>query len=171
MSMVFQLRMIGTEDEVFLRDYEVPYTMNLLDFDHFICGDLGYDALNMTSFFRSNERWEKEQEFTLMDVGGEVPGAPVPMEQVTLGQILWENHDRLIYVFDQFGDRCLFLELMGTIKRQDGVEYPRVALSAGDPPRQFELETIASATGDSIFEAAMDDFYDFEGDDLYDDDF
>ena len=34
------------------------------------------------------------------------------MEDVTLGQILHHIRDRLIYLFDMFGDRAYYLELM-----------------------------------------------------------
>ncbi len=169
--MIFQLRMIGSEDEAFVREYELPYTMNLLEFHKFICDDLGYDPMTMASFFCSNERWEKGREFTSTDMGtGPDDEAPLPMESVALGQILRENHDRLIYTFDPFADRSLFLELMGTVKGQEGTAYPRIALSAGDPPAQFDAGFDSSASG-SIFDDAMDDFYDFEGDELADDDF
>ena len=169
--MIFQIRMIGTEDEDFLRDYELPYTMNLLDFHRFICTDLGYDPMNMSSFFSSNERWEQEQEFTLMDMGGGFDGAPMAMEHVTLGQLLHQSHDRLIYVFDPFGERALFLELLGSVKGKDGTEYPRVSESRGEAPEQFNAGAAADLSADSIFDEAMDDFSDFDGDDFFDDDF
>lgn len=168
MSMIFRLRMIGTEDEEFLRDYELPYSMSLLDFHRFICEDLEYDQMSMSSFFLSNERWEKGLEFTLMDMGGiETEDSPIPMENVLLGQVFRQNKDRLIYIFDPFGDRGLFLELTGTLKRQEGLKYPRIAKSQGDAPLQFESEPDMG----SVFSEAMDDFFGFEGDDFYDDDF
>jgi len=170
MSMIFQIRMISGENEDFLRDYEVSYAMSLLDFDSFICEDLGFDAMDMTSFFLSNERWEQEQEFTLMDMGSDIPGAPIAMENVTLGQILRKNHDRLIYVFDQLSDRVMFLELMGTIKTDPQAEYPRITKSEGIAPAQF-IANMEGETNDSIFGDAMEDFFHFEGDDFYDDDF
>ena len=169
MSMIFQLRMIYGGDEDFLRDYELPYDCSLLDFHRFICGDLGYDPMNMSSFFRSNERWEQEQEFTLMDMGGDIEGAPIAMEKVALGQILHQNRDRLIYVFDQLSGRAMFLELMGTVKSVPGVAYPQVSQSEGVPPPDL-LELEDNPDG-SLFDEVMDDFLDFEGDELYDDEF
>ncbi len=169
--MIFQLRMIGSEDETFVREYEVSYAMDLLDFHRFICDDLGYDPLAMASFFRSNEQWEKEREFTSMDMGaGEGDDAPMPMEGVALGQVLHELRDRLIYTFDPFGDRSLFLELLGTIRAQEGIDYPRVALSTGEPPVQFDA-AFDKGIGDSIFDEAMDDFYDFEVEELAEEEF
>lgn len=170
MSMVFRMRMIGGEDDLFLRDYELPYDMSLLEFDSFVCTDLEYDPMSMSSFFRSNERWEQEQEFTLMDMGDEIGGGPIAMEKAVLGQILRQNRDRLIWVFDPLGDRALFLELTGTVKADPSVKYPRIIRKEGIPPAQFSAD-MDGVSGDSIFDEAMDGFFSFEGDDFYDDDF
>lgn len=170
--MIFRIRMLWSEDEAFVRDYEVSYAMTLLDFHRFICLDLGYDPMNMASFFSSNERWEQLREFTLMDMGLAGDGddeAPVPMEGVNLGRVLHRNNDRLIYVFDAFGGRAMFLELTGSFRGPDGVESPRVVESRGTPPEQFDLS--ATGGGESLFDEAMDDYADFGGDEVYDDEF
>jgi hypothetical protein len=168
MSMIFQIRMIHGEDETFIRDYEVSYATTLLEFHGFISRDLGYDPMNMASFFISNERWEQLREFTLTDMGdlgdtGEE--GPIPMERVTLGQVLHRNHDRLIYVFDAFDGRVMFLELMGSFKQSDEAEYPRVAFSRGDPPAQFDFSASLADNDVDLFEEAMGDYSDFGGDD------
>jgi hypothetical protein len=160
--------MISGEDEVFLRDYELSYEMSLLDFHRFICADLGYDPMSMSSFFHSNERWEQQQEFTPMDMGNDAEGGPMAMESVTLGQLLRHSRERLIYVFDPLADRALFLELTGTVRADPALRYPRVIRSEGVPPAQYSSGPDAAA--ESIFDDAMADFFDFEGDDLYDED-
>lgn len=103
--MVFRFRMLSDENDNFVRDYEVPYDMTLLDFHNFILRSLEYEEC-MASFFTADERWEKLREFTLMDMDDGSEGAPAAMESVTLGQIIHNNRDRLIYLFDIFGDRA-----------------------------------------------------------------
>ena len=111
--MIFKFRMLSDEDDNFVRDYEVPYDMTLLEFHSFICKDLKYDCNNMTSFFASDANWDKLREFTLADMGlGDDPedeNLPMPMEKVILSQIIRKNNDRLIYQFDIFGDRAMYL--------------------------------------------------------------
>jgi hypothetical protein len=177
MTMIFRIRMLSGEDETFIRDYEVSYATSLLDVHHFICRDLGYDPMNMASFFRSDARWERLQEFTSMDMndpGGADDGAPVPMpvpmERATLGQVLHRNNDRLIYVFDPFGDRAMFLELTGSFKRPDGRQYPLTVFSQGDPPAQFDLPSHVPDSDTGLFDEAMDDYASFTGDDFDADD-
>lgn len=166
MSMIFQFRVLSDEDDRFLRDYQVIYKATLLDFHDFICDDLGFDKQAMSSFYLSDGQWDKLREFTLIDVGGETQDqGPLTMDGVTLREIIRDNGDRLIYTFDVFSDRSLYMEMIGTYKAEDGSVYPRVTLAEGDPPSQF-----GGGGEDSIFDEAMDEFGGFEGDEAYDDD-
>lgn len=65
----------------------------------------------MASFFTADDRWEKLREFTRMDMDDGAEDAPLAMEKVTLGQIIHNNRDRLIYLFDIFGDVSILLPI------------------------------------------------------------
>ena len=171
MSMIFKFRMLSDENDHFLRDYEVPYDMNLLELHRFLCDNLGYDEQNMASFFSSDKQWNKLQEYTLLDMGDDGSDlAPRPMESVTLGQIIHKNNDRLIYVFDPFGDRALYLELTASTKEEPHIKYPRLVKAEAEAPNQFEADMTSQESG-SMFDEAMGEFSDFEGDDTYDDEY
>ena len=110
--MVFRFRMLSDENDHFVRDYEVMYDTTLLAFHQFILQSLEYEEC-MASFFTADERWEKLREFTLMEMGDSTEeGSPETMENVTLGQIIHHHRDRLIYLFDLFGDRAYYLEFV-----------------------------------------------------------
>ena len=167
MSMVFQFRMLSDENDHFVRDYEVMYDMNLLDFHRFILRSLGYEPC-MASFFTADDRWERGREFTVEDMGGgDSETAPLAMERVTLGQLIHNNRDRLIYLFDLVGDRAFYLELVGAKKPQAGAAYPRVAFEHAPAPDQYDPS--ANRDEGSIFDEAMSDFDDFNGEDGDDD--
>ena len=103
--MVFRFRMLSDENDRFVRDYEVMYDSTLADLHRFILESLEYDDC-MASFFTADDRWNKGREFTLMDMGDGGDEGPVAMDRVTLGQIIHNRRDRLIYLFDLFGDRA-----------------------------------------------------------------
>ena len=124
MSMVFRFRMLSDENDNFVRDYEVLYDTTLLDFHNFILRSLEYEDC-MASFFTADDRWEKQREFTFMDMDDGSENAPVAMEKVTLGQIIHDRRDRLIYLFDLFGDRAYYLELTGAYEADKEASYPR----------------------------------------------
>lgn len=152
--MLLQFRMLSDEDDNFLRDYQIPYDMSLLDFHRFICRDLGYDPENMTSFFASDREWAKLREFTLVDMGiSDDPQAPAAMETTRLNEVIHRLHDRLIYQFDMLEDRSLYFELMAA-QQEEGPA--NVMLAHGEAPDQFDPED--SPVNRSIFDEAMSDF-------------
>lgn len=175
--MIFKFRMLCDESDKFIRDYEVPYDMTLLELNDFILRDLDYEPTGMTSFYLSDGQWRKLQEFTLMDMGFDMPATeepdmesemPIPMEAMTLGQLLHHVGDRLIWIFDMFADRAYFLELLEPKVADPALDYPRTAFAHGAAVDQFDAD--ASADDEkSIFDEMMDEFGDFEGDDGYDD--
>ena len=163
--MVFRFRMLSDENDRFVRDYEVMYDSTLADLHRFILESLEYDDC-MASFFTADDRWNKGREFTLMDMGDGGDEVPVAMDRVTLGQIIHNRRDRLIYLFDLFGDRAYYLELTGTFTAD---LEPREIFAEAEVPDQYDpSKTVAEEDG-SIFDEMMGDFNDFEGDDDYDD--
>ncbi len=171
MSMIFRFRMLSDENDNFVRDYEVMYDMSLLDFHEFILQSLEYEPC-MASFFTADNRWEKLREFTLMDMGDDgSETAPQSMEEVVLGQIIHNNRDRLIYLFDMFGDRAYYLELTGTYEAEAGSSYPREIYAQAEAPDQYDPTKRVESGDGSIFDEVMDEFSDFEGDDNFDDEY
>ena len=169
--MVFRFRMLSDENDRFVRDYEVSYDTTLLEFHDFLLRSLEYEPC-MASFFTADDRWNRLREFTLMDMGAENGEGPEPMERIALGQILHSNRDRLIYLFDMFGDRAYFLELTGTFEAEKGASYPREIYAQAAAPDQYDpSKTRAEDDDGSIFGEVMSEFSDFEGDDNYDDEY
>lgn len=166
--MILRLRMLSDELENFSRVYEVPAEMTLLDFHKFICDDLEYDPKNFCSFFMSNEKWDKLQEYTLVDM--EDDDIAMPMEGILLSDVAAAKKDRLIFMFDIFAARTLFIEVREVLEPDPDVYYPIVVSADGDTPPQLETDSLI--TEDSPFNDAMEDFMYFEGsdDDTYSDD-
>jgi hypothetical protein len=66
-----------------------------------------------------------------------------------------------------FENRAMYLEMTEAKKPDAAREYPYCAFAHGAAPDQFSAEM--NPENVSIFDEAMDDFADFEGDDYYDD--
>lgn len=126
----------------------------------------------MASFFTADERWEKLREFTLMDMGDGSGYAPETMDRVTLGQLIHRHRDRLIYLFDLFGDRAYYLELTGVCEADPGATYPREIFARAEAPDQYDpRKNRYDEEEESAFDEVMGEFKDFEGDDSYDDEY
>ena len=169
--MVFRFRMLSDENDRFVRDYEVRGDTTLLEFHRFILESLEYEEC-MASFYTADERWEKLREFTLMEMGDTEEAGPETMESITLGQIIHRHRDRLIYLFDMFGDRAYYLELTGVYEADKGAAYPREIYARAEAPDQYDPSKNRDDEEEgSAFDEMMGDFRDFEGDDSYDDEY
>lgn len=145
--LTFQFRLLSDEVDDFLMDVEVPSKMNLLEFCNFLQNELGYDPNLIASIFCSDVEWEKLNEFTSVDMGigaddlqyelCEECDIPKPMAGVGLDEVVVEKFDRLLFVFDQIGERQLYIELLRSLKPEEGVVYPRVIDRQGTPPPQI----------------------------------
>jgi Plasmid pRiA4b ORF-3-like protein. len=164
--MILKFRALSGENEGFARDYEISEKSTLLDLHSLIQHDLGYDPSQMASFFTVDQDWAKLREFTLFDMGetnDDKMLAPISMEAVPLESIVHERNQRLLYNFDLFNDRGLFLEMLERKDPEVGVDYPAVSFSLGDAPFQIEMPGDENA-----YEDMMSDFNDFESYEDYD---
>ena len=58
------------------------------------------------------------------------------METAVLEEIIFRKNQQLLYVFDFFNERALFVEYTGETKEIDDREYPVCTNSKGIPPKQ-----------------------------------
>ncbi len=166
-KMIFLFKALSVENESFERDYEIAYDATLLDFHNLIVEDLGFDTMEMASFFTSDQNWTKQHEFTseTMFYGEDETDldelTPDSMESVLLGQIIKEKHARLLYVFDLLSNRGLYLELINTYQN-DSYQIPSVLLSKGEAPLKIDDDNVADEVSEMF-----DDMYD---EDIFDQD-
>lgn len=139
--MVYKFRLLSDEVKDFVRDVELLSDQTFYDFHRILTYDLHYDKSQIASFFLSNTNWEKLLEITLFDMSenGNNPDIHV-MDQTRLSEFLDEEKQRLLYIFDFFNERLLFIELIGISEKKEKTPYPRVCLSQGAPPQQLFMD-------------------------------
>lgn len=163
MSMVYKFVVLSDEDESFVREFEFLDTHTLFDFHHLIQDELEFDKSQMASFFLATDNWEKEEEFTLFDMG---TGSST-METAVLEEIIFKKNQKLLYVFDFFNERALFVEYTGEIKELQGREYPLCTNSKGLPPKQVIFGGTSRKLYNNIVVADDDEDDVPEADDLF----
>lgn len=153
--MIYKFRIVSDENELFYRTIEIEDDDTFLSFHNAIMKACDFKKSEMTSFFISNDSWEKEQEITLMDMGDESLKT-LEMSSSHLKDFLMEKGDRVIYQFDFFGDRVLFCTLTDIKKAAAGKNYPLCSASAGNPPLQ-QLDDLDSDIEDMFGETDIDE--------------
>lgn len=135
--MIYKFRMISGEDKAFLRDFEVNAEDTFLTFHNAIQENLGFDPGQLASFFLADENWNKGMELTLIDMQNDTDMAAIPMEKIKICELIKNRRERLLYVYDIFTDRSLFIELIDITEPKAGVNYPLCTASVGEPPVQL----------------------------------
>jgi len=137
--MVYRFVVLTDEDETFVREFEFLDSHTLLDFHNTIQEELEFDKSQIASFYMATETWEKEEEFTLFDMGA----GSSTMENAVLEEVIFRKNQKLLYVFDFFNDRALFVEYVGETREEDNMEYPVCSNSKGLPPKQVSFGGVA----------------------------
>lgn len=99
----------------------------------------GFDNSQMASFYLADELWDRGLEIALMDVStGNDP--VLSMATTPINQCINEEQKRALYVFDFLLMWTFFVELVGTSKGDDNLEYPMLLLEFGKAPNQYSKQ-------------------------------
>ena len=136
--MIYRIAFSCDEVNRFRRVFEADSEATFLDLHKAILESVEYPDDQMTSFFTCNDRWEKEQEVTLVEMGDGFDYDNMTMEQTRLSDLLTDQGQRLIYIFDPMFERCFFGSLK-EIKPGHMTDVECVEC-IGQAPKQLETE-------------------------------
>lgn len=134
--MVYRFTIISDEVDNFRREIQIDPEATFLDFHNAILKSVGYPNDQMTSFFVCDENWEKETEITLEDMGTSSDVDSWIMEDTPLNELLEEEKQHMLYIFDPLADRAFFIELTEIITGKD-LDEPVCTKKTGDAPQQL----------------------------------
>lgn len=130
--MTLTIRFISSEEEDFVLDVKVSDKNTFAELHTIIRQTLSYSDALLSSFFISNEHWEKMQEITLVDMGENT----FLMDKTKIGKFLTKRGQRVMYVFDYFTERLLFGTVVALSDTAD-IDTPIVEKMLGHVPPQM----------------------------------
>ena len=132
-------------DQNFRRVFEADSEATFLDLHKAILASVNYPDDQMTSFFMCNDRWEKEQEVTLVEMGSNFEYDNMTMESTRLSELMTEQGQRLIYVFDPMFERYFFGKHQEIAPGHK--ESVTCVESKGKAPKQLKTEDMDAIVG------------------------
>ncbi len=164
--MIYKIAFSCEEGDKFKRVFKADSEATFLDLHKAILDAVQYPDDQMTSFFMCNDQWEKEQEVTLMPMAANFEYDNMVMEDTRLSDLLEEQGQRLIYIFDPMFERYFF----GSLKQiepgmMDGVQCVE---SVGKAPEQLRKDDPAAGIVGKNGKADWESDEDFYGDSQYD---
>lgn len=166
--MVYKFRLLSDEVDDFRRDIEIDSDATFMELHSAILESVGYPDDQMTSFFICNDNWIKETEITREDMGGLSEDENYVMDGTVIGDLVEDEKQKLMYVFDPLGDRVFYMEL-SKIEFGKDIDAPVCTRSVGKAPAQtldFD-ELMSKGNTNNAGDEFSEDFY---GSDEYDDD-
>ncbi|WP_080902859.1 hypothetical protein [Parabacteroides sp. Marseille-P3160] len=164
--MVYRFLILSDEVDGFKREIKIDSEATFLDLHHAIVESVKYTETQMCSFFICDDDWSKRTEITLVDMGSPSEEDIYLMEETKLEDLLEDEHQKLLYVFDYLTERAFFIELREIITGKN-LKKAVCSVSVGEPPKQElsfdEADLKANNTPSSLGE-------DFYGDSEYDPD-
>lgn len=169
--MIYKFRLLSDEVDNFRRDIEIDSEATFLELSNAILESVNYPDDQMTSFFICTDRWIKEAEITREDMGGMSEEENYSMAETIIGDLVEEEKQKLMYVFDPLGDRAFFMEL-NKIEFGKDIEKAVCVKATGEAPAQtLNFDELLSKTNNATVVSDDEDFNeDFYGSEGYNDD-
>ncbi|MCD7901865.1 MAG: plasmid pRiA4b ORF-3 family protein [Bacteroides sp.] len=147
--MIYRFTIISDEVDNFVREIQIDPEATFFDFHKAILKSVNFTDDQMTSFFICDDDWEKEKEVTLeeMDTNSEMDNWT--MEDTLLNELIEDEKQRLIYVFDNLTERSFFIELSEIITGKE-IKTPKCTRQEGEPPVQvMDFDDAVATPGSS----------------------
>ena len=163
--MVYKFRIISDEVSNFKLEISIDADDTFLSLRNAILDAVGYTKDQMDSFLICDEDWQKEKEVTLADMGSDSDEDIWLMEDTRLSDLIEDEGQRLMFVFDYLTNRAFFMEMKELVPSKSLAD-PLCSRKEGRPPKQvidmdeFEnkINNTASASGNSLDDLDAD-FY------------
>lgn len=137
--MVYKFTMLSDEVDNFVRIIKIDSEAKFSDLHNAILDSVNFEKNLMTSFFICSDNWEKEQEVTLVEMESSSEYDNLVMDKTTLEELISEENQKLLYVFDMMSDRVFFIELTEIIPLKN-LKSAVCVTSEGEPPIQIMIE-------------------------------
>ena len=155
--MIYRFTIISDETEDFVREIQIDPDATFFDFHEAILESVGYSNDQMTSFFICDEDWEKEKEVTLEEMDDNPEIDSWVMDETPISELVEDEKQKLLYVFDYLTERCFFIELTEIITGKS-IAQAVCTKKMGDAPKQLmDFEEFDAKTAGSL--DLGEDFY------------
>ena len=109
--MIYKFLLLSDEVETFSREICIDSEATFLELNDAILESVNYTKDQLTSFFMCEDNWEKKEEITLIEMDSSSDEDVWLMEDTRLSELIEDEHQSMLFVFDMMADRSFFMEL------------------------------------------------------------
>ncbi|GBU07361.1 hypothetical protein AwDysgo_06920 [Bacteroidales bacterium] len=137
--MLYRFLLLSDEVDSFKREIKISSEASFLEFQDAILDSVNYTKDQMTSFFICNDDWSKGTEISLIEMDTSYEVDNYVMEDTTLSQLVDEEGQKLLFVFEYISERAFFMELREIVIGNKQTKA-LCSLSLNNPPAQISSE-------------------------------
>lgn len=146
-TMIYRFTIISDEVDDFVREIQIDPEATFFDLHEAILKAANYTNDQMTSFFICDDDWEKEKEITLEEMDNNPEMDNWIMKETRLNELIEDEKQKLLYVFDYMTERCFFIELSEIITGKE-IKGAKCTKKSGEAPKQtVDFEEMAAGGG------------------------
>lgn len=142
---VYKFRVAWEEDDNIYRDIELISGQTFEEFKNTILKSFEFDNKHSSSFFESNEKWQKLREIS-SEILKNIKGADKLSMIKTPVPALVDNPDKkFIFEYDPVKNWVFLISFIGVTKEEDfKITYPNVSRVEGIAPAQSGIKGIST---------------------------
>ena len=106
------IRIVADTQEDIFADLRIHKENNFLTIHDFLVENFHIDKLEMSSFFYSNDDWDKGEEITLMNMNIGEDQTIKFMESITIDEVFQEKKFKFLYVNDFLNMNIFYVEIL-----------------------------------------------------------
>jgi hypothetical protein len=106
------IRIVADTQEDIFADLRIHKENNFLTIHDFLVENFHLDKLEMSSFFYSNDDWDKGEEITLMNMNIGDDQTVKFMESITINEVFKEKKFKFLYVNDFLNMNIFYVEIL-----------------------------------------------------------
>ena len=125
--MILRIRVILNVEEDVLRDIEIDESSSMMEFHKTISSFFGFDSSEPSTFYRSNNKWERDEEIKIfkLDENDKV------YSDSSISDFISSKGNKLIYIYDFLNYWTFFIDVNESVEKIKDREYPYCLLSVG----------------------------------------
>jgi len=104
-----------TQEDIFI-DFSISKDCNFRDIHNFLISNFNLDKLELSSFYYSNDNWDKGEEITLMNMNFDDENNIKFMDLIFLKDVFKEDQLKFLYVNDFLNMNIFYLEILKEVE-------------------------------------------------------
>lgn len=134
--MVYRFKLVSDEVSNFAREIEIDSENTFLQLRNAVLDSVNFSKDELDSFYLCDDDWQKQEEITLEDMGDSSSDIDTwLMDDTTIGELIEEEGQRMIFVYDYLTERSFFMELKEIFPSRH-LSEPVCIFKKGNAPKQ-----------------------------------